>query len=250
MKKCIAIILLSLCVNFIFVGKAQNVPVMLNEPLSAAMQATGAEADMFYLNVWAKLPNEYEHVAIFMRIEKEIMKALGFSEDVYTIEVSESPEKIDVKANVDLEDKRMQITICKIISPESTSSVTYLTINYKEKSPQESTILEAKSKFKNIVQNFHATPTITTCLQGHLDGKLRNDEWSLYLQDAFDAIGATPIKKTDAKTYFSYTGFAPTIEERVIAGKDIVNLHMIMRYNEYDRRTHVIVGSPLISIEY
>jgi hypothetical protein len=250
MKKIIVGIFLVLMINIVFINKAQNVPVTLTEPLSAAMQATGAEVDSFYIYAWEKLPKEFENIAIFMKIEKEILSQLGFSEDQYTIEVIENTEKIDVKAKVELENKKMMITICNIIEPDTSKNITYLSVNYMEKSAEEDKLIQTKTKLKNIMQKFHSSPTISTCLKGYLDGKLRNDELSLRLQDGFDSIGGVPIKRTDAKTYFSYVGFAPTIEERVIAGKDIVNLNMVMRYNEYDGRTYVIIGSPVISIEY
>ncbi|MBP2632399.1 MAG: hypothetical protein H6Q70_3027 [Firmicutes bacterium] len=250
MKKCLVGIFLVLMINIVFISKAQNVPVTLSEPLNAAMQATGAEVDSYYIYAWEKLPKEFENIAIFMKIEKEILSQLGFSEDQYTIEVIENMEKIDVKARVELENKKIMITICNIIEPDNSKNITYLSVNYMEKSAEEDKLIQTKAKLKNIMQKFHSSPTISTCLKGYLDGKLRNDELSLRLQDGFDSIGATPIKKTDAKTYFSYVGFAPTIEERVIAGKDIVNLNMVMRYNEYDGRTYVIIGSPVISIEY
>lgn len=250
MKKIIVGIFLVLMINIVFISKAQNVPVTLTEPLSAAMQATGAEVDSFYIYAWEKLPKEFENIAIFMKIEKEILSQLGFSEDQYTIEVIENTEKIDVKAKVELENKRIMITICNIIEPDTSKNITYLSVNYMEKSAEEDKLIQTKAKLKNIMRKFHSSPTISTCLKGYLDGKLRNDELSLRLQDGFDSIGGVPIKRTDAKTYFSYVGFAPTIEERVIAGKDIVNLNMVMRYNEYDGRTYVIIGSPVISIEY
>lgn len=250
MKKIIVGIFLVLMINIVFISKAQNVPVTLTEPLSAAMQATGAEVDSFYIYAWEKLPKEFENIAIFMKIEKEILSQLGFSEDQYTIEVIENTEKIDVKAKVELENKKIMITICNIIEPDTSKNITYLSVNYMEKSAEEDKLIQTKAKLKNIMRKFHSSPTISTCLKGYLDGKLRNDELSLRLQDGFDSIGGVPIKRTDAKTYFSYVGFAPTIEERVIAGKDIVNLNMVMRYNEYDGRTYVIIGSPVISIEY
>ncbi len=250
MRKVIVGIFLVLMINIVFISKAQNVPVTLSEPLSAAMQATGAEVDSFYIYAWEKLPEEFENVAIFMKIEKDMLKELGFTEDQYTIEVIEDTEKIDVKAKVEIENKKMSIAICNMVEQDTSKNTTFLSVNYMEKSAEEDKIIQTKAKLKNIMKKFHSSPTISTCLKGYLDGKLRNDEWSLRLQDAFDSIGATPMKKTDAKTYFSYVGFAPTIEERVIAGKDIVNLNMVMRYNEYDGRTYVIIGSPVISIEY
>jgi hypothetical protein len=250
MKKVIVGIFLVLMINIVFISKAQNVPVTLSEPLSAAMQATGAEVDSFYIYAWEKLPKEFENVAIFMKIEKDMLKELGFTEDQYTIEVIEDTEKIDVKAKVEIENKKMSIAICNIVEQDPSKNTTFLSVNYMEKSSEEDKVIQTKAKLKNIMKKFHSSPTISTCLKGYLDGKLRNDEWSLRLQDAFDSIGATPLKKTDAKTYFSYVGFAPVIEECVIAGKDIVNLNMVMRYNEYDGRTYVIIGSPVISIEY
>ena len=250
LKKVVVGIFLVLMINFGFISKAQNVPVTLSEPLSVAMQATGAETDSFYIYAWEKLPKEFENVAIFMNIEKELLKELGFSEDQYTIEVIEDMQKIDVKAKVELENQKISIAICNIIEQDSSKNSTYLSVNYMEKSAEEDKIIQTKAKLKNIMKKFHSSPTISTCLKGYLDGKLRNDEWSLRLQDAFDSVGGVATKKTNAKTYFSYVGFTPTIEERVIAGKDIVNLNMVMRYNEYDGRTYVIIGSPVISIEY
>ena len=85
---------------------------------------------------------------------------------------------------------------------------------------------------------------------GWLDGKLKDREWCDALQSAFKAIDAQVIDKLQTQHFASYTGFSPGIINRIQVGDQKINLNMAMRYSQYDNRTYITIGSPIITREY
>lgn len=250
MKKIFGIIGVILLANILWMGKAQNVPITLKEPMHMAMQATGAEVDELHLEGWAILPFEQDELGWQLEMIKYLFKEYGIAENQYELKTMYDPLKRDISAKGASDKYEVSILVRQPNFSERQPAKANLTIKVVEKMPQEDKILEQKLFLQKRIEKFRATPLITTCLKGHLDGKLRNDEWTQRLQDGFDSIGARILERTEVERYHSYAGFVSGIKETVFAGKDKINVHMAMRYNEYKKCTEVIVGSPIISIEY
>jgi len=133
---------------------------------------------------------------------------------------------------------------------ENNTGEVYLVVNIETKSYSEKAIQDWQTKISNVIGNFGGSPRITTCLIGWLDGKLRNDDWDSRLQDAFAAVDAKVSAASRDTNYTSYTGYTSAINDWLKVADSRVNLQAAMRYSPYDDRTYVIIGSPVITIEY
>lgn len=243
-----------LCVvafHFIGLGRAQSVPVTMREPLSIAMQATGAEVNKVYIVGNGRVTMKGGVTDGLKRIVEESARMLGVEKGSYEIEERAS----DARRSVSLFSGK-GTTQTMIWAKQRTEEVTgkndvELIVKIVEKSPEEKDIIGHRDRIYATIQNFKSTPRITTCLEGYLDGKLRKDEWALYLRDAFDAIGAGIHTVTDSGAYMSYTGYSPLIwDEGITVGGDQININMAMRYHSFDQRTYIVIGSPVITVEY
>ena len=126
----------------------------------------------------------------------------------------------------------------------------YLVVNIEAKAAENHSISYMQEKVTRITSNFGPSPRINTCLIGWLDGKLRAGEWHKPLSDAFTVIEASIIDQLETEHFASYTGFTSEIPESLQAGDKKINLNMAMRYSQYDNRTYVTIGSPIITREY
>ena len=126
----------------------------------------------------------------------------------------------------------------------------YLVVNVEAKAEGNISISQMQEKITRITNNFGTSPHISTCLIGWLDGKLKDGEWHQYLSDAFISVDAIIIDKLEADHFVSYTGFTSEIAEWLRVENKKINLNIAMRYSQYDNRTYVTIGSPIITREY
>lgn len=85
---------------------------------------------------------------------------------------------------------------------------------------------------------------------GWLDGKLRDGEWQDVLQKALAVTHAKTVDQLETKTFASYTGYTPEIDQWLQIGDQRINLNMAVHYNQSDHRTYVTIASPVITREY
>jgi len=228
---------------------AENVPVMLHEPLASAMQATGAEISSISINGWGKLPVNSANEAELTRMVKRVMAELQISE--YSVTKTTTRYQNLARAESLVEDTHITV-IAEQLNPVTKGKPTevYLVVNVEMQTQDERVIKTLNTKISKIMAEFGATGQITTCLLGWLDGKLMKDERDRRLDDAFAAINAAKISANTNDQYISATGFSPLIDKKLQIGRNEVNINMALRYSPYEHRTYVIIGSPVITIEY
>ncbi len=111
-------------------------------------------------------------------------------------------------------------------------------------------IILLQEKINRIVKKFGDSPRISTCLIGWLDGKLMDGESESMLKSAFLAIDGVIVDQLQQEQYVSVTGFSSAMQDYLQVGGIKININIAIRYSQYDNRTYVIVGSPIITREY
>ena len=228
---------------------AENVPVMLREPLASAMQATGAEISTVSVNGWGKLPVNSASEAELIKMIQQTMEKLGIAE--YSVTTTTTRYQNLARAESLIEGTHITV-IAEQLNPVTKGKPTevYLVVNVEVQTQDERTIKTLNTKISKIMTEFGATGQITTCLLGWLDGKLMKDERDKRLDDAFASINAVKISVSTNDQYISATGFSPLIDTKMQIGRNEVNMNMALRYSSYEHRTYVIIGSPVITTEY
>ena len=244
------LVLLTVVFIMFNLGRAENVPVVLNEPLAAAMQATGAELSEISVNGWAKLPAGKLNEAELTIMAEQAMQALGYAEGEYRLTAGTARQQQAVRAVADEHDRQVTVIAEQLILGDNRPVEVYIVINVEMKSQEEKAISEVNDRIGQIITDFGGRPQISTCLVGWLDGKLVKDDWDKRIADAFAVIDANVISTNSTDQYISSTGFSPLLGNWLKIGGSRMNVNAAMRYNSYDNRTYVIIGSPVITIEY
>ena len=247
-RKKILIMIFCLCVFFNKI--AENVPVTTNDPLCSAMQATGAELSKAYITGKAVLNIEKDQQIVIQKILKEICSQLNVNFADISLEKQKSKYQSYLKLSYADDQKQLIVTARDIDKEEQKAGNIELIIHVIQESPVHTDIINVQKKISEILQNFNQRPLITTCLEGYLDGKLRKGEWEFCIKDAFAAINAKIVSGISDENYISYSGYSDLLGQALSVNKQFVNVNIAMRYHAFDNRTYVIIGSPIITIEY
>ncbi len=240
-----------LCSMMLFLLTGENTPAAkANSPLRTAMHATGARPAEWSINGWVKLPSDELTDAQVEGIVEETMSELGCVKD-YKLKREESKQHKVLQAEGLVHGVQV-ITIVRVVDNINNlgEKEGFLVINATSQAEGNDSIEKIQDQIYQIIKKNGPAPQITTCLIGWLDGKLKDREWCDALESAFKAIDAQVIDKLETQHFASYTGFSPGIINRIQVGDQKINLNMAMRYSQYDNRTYITIGSPIITREY
>jgi len=233
-------------------GMMSTVPAAgTGESLSNAMTATGAKVEEVSVNSWVKLPREALYNAQLEDTVAQVMSQLGVNPEEYQLIHQQKKNHNIVQAEVISKNFHALVSAQVIPGGMGISELEgYLFVTIEAKAEENISIRQMQEKIAGITNKFGSTPHISTCLIGWLDGKLEHGEWPKLLSDAFMAIDAMIIDKLEAEHFVSYTGFTSEITDWLQVDGKRINLNIAMRYNQYDNRTYVTIGSPIITREY
>ena len=222
-----------------------------DEPLSQAMESTGANFEQASFHSWVKLSNKQLDNAQLESIVQQVMGQLGIDSQDYQLIYQQQKQQVSVKAEVTNKDSHVMV-MAKAIPSQITKSELegYLIVNIEQKVEKNFQEREMRTQILHIIENFGSIPQISTCLIGWLDGKLMDGECRETLTRAFMVIDATIIDQLDAGNFSSYTGFTPNVTDWLQVGDKKINLNIAIRYSQYDNRTYVTIASPIITQEY
>ncbi|SPF56721.1 conserved exported hypothetical protein [Candidatus Desulfosporosinus infrequens] len=246
------LVFVSIFILLLSFSMTRSVPAAQSgEPLVRAMTATGAKTEEFCINAWVKLPNAQRNDEQLAEIVQQVVEDLGGSFLDYQVTRQDNDNQHSVQAEI------ISPTLHALITGKNVSSgfnisekECYLVITLEEKVEDELSIRRRQEEIQEITKKISNYPHINTCLIGWLNGTLRDGEEQDLLQKAFRVIDAKIIDKLEAERFISYTGFTSRIIEWLQVGGEKINLNMAMRYRQYDNRTYVIIGSPIITREY
>ncbi len=236
------------------VNRAENVPFVRQELLSAAMTATGASLQEVSVNGWSKLPAAQLNEVQLNEIVRTCMEQLDIKQEDYKLSNHQTAQHIMVRAD-SIDNKFRAVAIAQVVHIKDPAtgrkqSEAYLVLNLDGVPQSDSEIPVWRQKIVSAINNFGGSPRITTCLVGWLDGKLSDGEVGNSLDKAFKTIDANVVDTLSYTNFISYTGYSPAIAESLQYDGKQVNLNMAMRYSPQDNRTYVIIGSPVITKEY
>lgn len=105
-------------------------------------------------------------------------------------------------------------------------------------------------KVRSIFDLFEQPLEITTCIIGSFDGKL--DEKSINNKGikALKSVKGKIVEEYKDDYLLSYTAYTPIIEKYLEIGNKKVNLNLAIRYNEYEDKTYIWIGTPIITTGY
>ncbi|NLL81743.1 MAG: YwmB family TATA-box binding protein [Tissierellia bacterium] len=143
----------------------------------------------------------------------------------------------------------MTIILSSYLNVENEKSETYLYINLinnKQDNEINDIILTVKSLFNKYEKNVE----ISTCIIGGINGKLSGEYVKNIFPKLLHNINGKIVDVYEDNELISYTAYTDKIEEYILAGEDRINLNIALRYNEYDNKTLIWIGTPIITSGY
>lgn len=104
-------------------------------------------------------------------------------------------------------------------------------------------------KIRNVLSNYGKV-NLNITLSGYYDGLIDNKDIKGKITDIFKIVGAKKIEGIDQDELISITGYVPNIKEHMSYCGKKANINIASRFNSYEDRTYIWIGTPLIVLEY
>ncbi len=102
---------------------------------------------------------------------------------------------------------------------------------------------------KSVFLKFNKEVNVTTCFIGEISGKFNEETINKARKSILDLNGTVVDEYKDGNL-MSLTGFTDYIDYDILAGEDRINLNIALRYQEYDNKTIIWIGTPIITSGY
>ncbi|GIM46438.1 hypothetical protein DNHGIG_19870 [Collibacillus ludicampi] len=98
---------------------------------------------------------------------------------------------------------------------------------------------------------FYGIPMeISTTLQGTVAAYWNEKQQEQIIGRVFRTVGAKEVEGLQSPKVTSISAYTPKIAEHIVSRQRPINLQVAAHYDQYRQKTHVVIGSPVITVEY
>lgn len=132
---------------------------------------------------------------------------------------------------------------------DSKMNETYLYLNLinKEQFLANNDIIE---KVENIFKEYQSFIEITTSIIGFIEGNAMNNEIESKAIRSLRKLKGETVDSFKDINLLSYTAYTPHIVKNISIDKKKINLNLAIRYNDYEDKTFIWIGTPIITSGY
>ncbi|MGJ0846922.1 TATA-box binding [Tissierella praeacuta DSM 18095] len=149
----------------------------------------------------------------------------------------------------DIHRNPITIGISSYLDSELTNGETTLFINLI-KDKQNFSINGIIEKIEGIFKDYGKSLEITTCIIGTIEGQLEKMDLNKAVAKAMRKFKGKVVEEYTDESIFSYTAYTPLIESFIFSGEKKINLNLAIRYNEYEDKNYIWIGTPIITTGY
>lgn len=218
--------------------------------LRTAFNKTASNLVEWNMNYWSSMEEENLTVEEMKEIALNLEKKLNLDQEgVLEEETFENYNKISISNQ---SGEEIFLTIIVESLEESGIHENYILVDLsldhtvKEIEKYEETI-------KDYLEDLNCEVEESITMVGNFDEKLNISEMREKIGDSFESIEARileGIEETEYGEMVSLTGYSPQIHNTIELGEREININGALRYNEYEGKTYLWLGSPLIATEY
>ncbi len=127
---------------------------------------------------------------------------------------------------------------------------TYIVIRASNNQRSISQLSGQMKEIANALQNVHIAPQLDAYITGFTSKKLSEQETEDTVSRAFQSVNAVRTEGLNSALETSISGYSSEAPDYIISGDKKMNLQVALHWDGYDKRTNVLVGTPIIVDPY
>ncbi|SHJ65800.1 YwmB family TATA-box binding protein [Paramaledivibacter caminithermalis] len=206
---------------------------------------SGAVFDHVNINSYVIIKDEFKTIDNVTKICNDISEKLNIKEINLKKENDENYCFINARGIIE-EGEYVTVIVQSSRSVDlRESSIVVDVIETKEQYDLE----ELCSKIRYILSSYGKV-NLNINLSGYYNGLVSNKELQENINKLLNIIGAKKVEGISEDKVISITGYTPNIKKHISYCGRKANINIASRYNSYENRTDILIGTPLIVLEY
>lgn len=248
MKKVLPLLLLLALVTLAFLDEptAQTLGPGLQDSnrLMEAYRQTGAKFEDYTVTGWIQLNQARPDESGLKNTAWKAAEALGVQRE----ELVETFREDNGFTGLRLAGKLNPDTYVEIFA-KSMDSQSYMLITLYSKGDPEKLVFY-RSQINEAFNTSGRGAKIATIVKGSFPGRLTREAREKLHNKLFAFLRAQKSEGISTEELVSWSGYSPQLPDRLEMGDKIINLNVASRYSSTTDSTVLIVGTPVISVEY
>ncbi|WP_432406996.1 YwmB family TATA-box binding protein [Wukongibacter sp. M2B1] len=208
---------------------------------------TESEAKLDYVNInsYVILQDKFLTIDKADKICNDISEKLEMKDTIMTKDNSEDLCGIRLSGTIDTEINATIILQSSKFQGFKESSIVVDIIETRE----EYDLSKLCDKIREILKSY-GDVNLNINLVAYYDGVIENKNLKNTIDKALKKIDAKEIEGIENNDLISITGYTPRLDESISYCGKRANINMATRYSSYEDKTYILIGTPLIVIEY
>ncbi len=228
------------------------------ELLIKAFEETGANFSSFNLNFNGIINEVYKDDQQLRNMMKHIIKELGLvepqinpnSEEEYLSSHTETFDSAHLFAyGEDKDDNNVTIILYSYFDKEKNNAETSIVVDVTiDKDYIE--IDGIIRKINDLYKNYNVKAEFTYCIIGTFEAELNKSNMIKKITKALSIANGNRVEGLIKDDIVSISAYSPELDKIIYTGNKKMNLNIALSYNEYEGKTYITMGYPIITIGY
>jgi len=216
--------------------------------LTEAYTATGASVEGYTVHNWSVLDQQYRTPDQLKQLGHTLNKSFGIAGAEETA-TSDGDTVSYALRGTWANGAQVQIVLKSMKFTEHAPQ-TALVLRVEKDGQELGDFTHAIEKVRDTALGANAVPQISTCIKGFLADKMEGGESNALVEKTFSAVNAKEIEGVRSDLVTSVSGYSPYSKDYIVTNGNKMNLQVAVHYDAHQGKTRVLVGSPIVTIEY
>jgi hypothetical protein len=216
--------------------------------LREAFAATHAEADGYSIHNWSVIDKEFRKPDELKAIGQKTVKTFGLQNAKESVDQSGDSNSYSLRGTwTNGADAQLIVKSMKF-QDHATETVLVLRVERDTRDLQDyGTMI---SKVRETALQAGSVPQISTCVKGFLPDKMEDGDSNALIKTVFQKVKAKEIEGVRSDLVTSVSGYSPLAKDYIVTNGSKMNVQVAVHYDAYQGKTRVLIGSPIVTIEY
>jgi hypothetical protein len=218
------------------------------EFLMKAFATTDAEVEGYTINNWSVVDKEFRTADQLKGMAGQLNRTLNIQ---------------NVNGTPDTQGDQVSYTLRGTFKDGANVQLVLKTMKFQEHAPQTVLVVSLDHATKDLNQYpqeistvrqtaiaAKSVPQISTCIKGLLADKMKSGDSNALVNDVFRKVNAKEIEGVRSDLVTSVSGYSPLTKDYIFTNGNKMNIQVAVHYDAYQGKTRVLVGSPIVTIEY
>lgn len=216
--------------------------------LSAAFAATEAEVEGYSVHNWSVIDRDYKSLEELKALGQQLNETFGLEQAQETAEHEGDKNSYALRGT--WKDGSQAQLVLSSLKFQDHAPQTVLVLRVEQETNDLGEFNRSIQLVRDTATRAGTVPQISTCIKGLLADKMKDGETNALISKVFGKVNAKEVEGVRSDIVSSVSGYSPLTKDYIVTNGNKMNLQVAVHYDEQQQKTRVLVGSPIVTIEY